>query len=71
MRTPYIAHLPLVLFLLPRLGKYLTKNFAEHKMNEKRYWTSRGITVPERHPIDHILGDDAPRAIVLASEAAQ
>ncbi|RRW87691.1 hypothetical protein EGJ54_25340 [Pandoraea apista] len=53
------------------LGKYLTKDFAEHKMNEKRYWTSRGIVVPERHPIDHILSDDAPRAIVLAFEAAQ
>ncbi|WP_199066645.1 rolling circle replication-associated protein [Pandoraea apista] len=53
------------------LGKYLTKDFAEHKMNEKRYWTSRGIVIPERHPIDHILSDNAPRAIVLAFEAAQ
>ncbi|WP_246179312.1 rolling circle replication-associated protein [Pandoraea aquatica] len=53
------------------LGKYLTKDFAEHKMNEKRYWTSRGIAVPERHPINHILSDDAPTAIALSFEAAQ
>ncbi|VVE52941.1 bacteriophage-related protein [Pandoraea aquatica] len=53
------------------LGKYLTKDFAEHKMNEKRYWSSRGITIPERHPIDHILSDDPVKAIVTAFEAAQ
>lgn len=53
------------------LGKYLTKDFAEHKMNEKRYWTSRGIVVPERHPIDHILGNDPAKAILIAFEAAQ
>lgn len=53
------------------LGKYLTKDFAEHKMNEKRYWTSRGIAVPERHPIGHILSNDPAKAIVMAFEAAQ
>lgn len=53
------------------LGKYLTKDFTEHKMNEKRYWSSRGIVIPERHPIDHILSDDPVKAIVTAFEAAQ
>lgn len=53
------------------LGKYLTKDFANHKMNEKRYWASRGIIVPERRPIDHILSDDAPQAILLAFQAAE
>ncbi|QHE95132.1 hypothetical protein PI93_005570 [Pandoraea fibrosis] len=53
------------------LGKYLTKDFAEHKMNEKRYWTSRGIVVPERHPIEHILCNDPARAILVAFEAAK
>ncbi len=53
------------------LGKYLTKDFAEHKMNEKRYWSSRGIEVPELHPIDHILSNDPEKAIVTAFEAAK
>ncbi|VVE58787.1 bacteriophage-related protein [Pandoraea horticolens] len=53
------------------LGKYLVKDFTEHKMNEKRYWSSRGIVIPERHPINHILSDDPVKAIVIAFEAAQ
>ncbi|VVE74045.1 bacteriophage-related protein [Pandoraea anapnoica] len=53
------------------LGKYITKDFAEHKMNEKRYWTSKGITVPERQPIAHILCDDPVKAIVIAFDAAE
>ncbi|AJC17987.1 rolling circle replication-associated protein [Pandoraea sputorum] len=53
------------------LSKYITKDFAEHEMNEKRYWTSKGITVPERQPIAHILSDDPVKAIVTAFEAAE
>ncbi|VVE88031.1 rolling circle replication-associated protein [Pandoraea bronchicola] len=53
------------------LSKYITKDFAEHTMNEKRYWTSKGIEVPERQPIAHILNDEPEKAIVTAFEAAE
>lgn len=52
------------------LSKYITKGFAEHKLNEKRYWTSRGVEVPEQHPIAHILSDDPGKALMLAFDAA-
>nr|WP_232427246.1 hypothetical protein [Burkholderia ubonensis] len=38
-----------------RAGYYITKDFAEHAMNEKRYWTSHGVVVPEVIPIDHYV----------------
>lgn len=52
------------------IGKYITKDFAEHALNEKRYWTSRGITVPEQHPIDHLLSADPVKAIKTVFAAA-
>lgn len=27
------------------LAKYITKDFAPHKLNKMRYWTSRGVVV--------------------------
>lgn len=45
------------------LCKYMTKDFAEHAVNEKRYWTSRGILVPDEQSIDHLLHNDPVEAI--------
>jgi hypothetical protein len=53
------------------LAKYITKDFAAHQLNEKRYWTSRGVVVPERMPIDHILSDDPAVALKIAFDAAR
>jgi hypothetical protein len=53
------------------LSKYIVKGFEDHKLNEKRYWTSKGITVPDVHPIDHILSDDPMRAIKRVFAAAK
>jgi hypothetical protein len=52
------------------IGKYITKDFAEHALNEKRYWTSRGVVVPEQDSIAHIVSDDAAAAIKTAFDAA-
>ncbi|AOJ69849.1 MULTISPECIES: rolling circle replication-associated protein [Burkholderia] len=52
------------------LAKYITKDFAEHAMNEKRYWTSRGVIVPEVMPIDHVLSDNPADALQIAMRAA-
>jgi hypothetical protein len=52
-------------------GWYVTKGFSEHAMNEKCYWTSRGVVVPERMPIDRILSDDAVQALKIAFAAAK
>ncbi|VVE18502.1 bacteriophage-related protein [Pandoraea iniqua] len=53
------------------LSKYITKDFAEHSLNEKRYWTSKCVEIRERHAIAHLLSDDPTNAIVTAFEAAQ
>jgi len=53
------------------LSKYITKDFAEHKTNEKRYWSSKGIEVPEQQSIAHILHDDPVQAIVIAFDTAE
>ncbi|MFP3711322.1 hypothetical protein SB783_45880, partial [Paraburkholderia sp. SIMBA_009] len=52
------------------LAKYISKDFSEHKLNEKRYWTSRGVVVPEVVPIDHIVSDSPVGALRIAFEAA-
>ncbi|HDR9511956.1 hypothetical protein C5615_37045 [Burkholderia cepacia] len=52
------------------LSKYITKDFAEHALNEKRYWTSRGVEVPTQHPIAHLIFEGAVEAIKTAFEAA-
>jgi len=52
------------------LCKYMTKDFAEHAVNEKRYWTSRGIAVPEDQPIAHLLADNPAEAIKLVFDSA-
>jgi len=52
------------------IGKYITKDFAEHALNEKRYWTSRGIPIPDLHPIAHLVSDDPVAAIKAVFEAA-
>jgi hypothetical protein len=53
------------------LAKYIGKDFANHRMNEKRYWTSRGVVVPEQHTIEHVLSDDPARALKIAFAAAK
>jgi hypothetical protein len=53
------------------LAKYITKGFSEHAMNEKRYWTSRGVVAAEHMPIDHILSDDPAEALKIAFAAAK
>lgn len=53
------------------LSKYITKDFEEHSLNEKRYWASRGVVVPEQHPIAHLLSDRPAEAIKLAFDAAR
>jgi hypothetical protein len=55
---------------MPYLAKYITKDYAEHETNEKRYWTGRGIAVPERMSIGHILADDPAEALKIAFGAA-
>ncbi|GAB3628448.1 bacteriophage-related protein [Pandoraea terrae] len=62
---------PATVYWMPQVGKYITKDFAEHALNEKRYLTSRGIEVPERHSIAHLLSDTPVEAIVTAFESAQ
>lgn len=52
------------------LSKYITKDFADHALNEKRYWTSRGVEVPQLHPIDHMLRNNPADAIKTVFEAA-
>lgn len=52
------------------LSKYITKDFSEHALNEKRYWTSRGVEIPDQQPIAHLLCDDPAKAIKTAFEAA-
>jgi len=52
------------------LCKYMTKDFAEHAVNEKRYWTSRGVVVPEVNLIAHLLSGDPVEAIKSAFNAA-
>ncbi|KVE52955.1 hypothetical protein [Burkholderia vietnamiensis] len=52
------------------LAKYITKDFAEHELNEKRYWTSRGVAVPVVMPIDHVLSDSPADALRIAFESA-
>ena len=52
------------------LAKYITKDFASHNLNEKRYWTSRDIVVRERMPIDHMI-DDSVQALKIAFAAAK
>jgi len=51
------------------IGKYIVKNFDEHQLNEKRYWASRGIKVPEAETVKHFLEDTPADAIVAAYEA--
>ncbi|OXC71413.1 rolling circle replication-associated protein [Caballeronia sordidicola] len=53
------------------IGKYITKDFAEHALNEKRYWTSRGIVVPERQFIAHLAEESPVAAIKTAFAAAE
>ena len=53
------------------LAKYITKGLSEHATNEKHFWTSRGVVVPERMPIDHILSDDPAEALKIALAAAK
>ncbi|HTH58985.1 MAG TPA: hypothetical protein VL689_02380 [Paraburkholderia sp.] len=53
------------------IGKYITKDFAEHALNEKRYWTSRGIPVPARQAIAQLVGDSPIEAIKTAFRAAE
>ena len=53
------------------LAKYITKGLSDHAMNEKRYWTSRGVVIPERMPIDRILSDDPVQALKIAFAAAK
>ncbi|KVC58890.1 hypothetical protein [Burkholderia stagnalis] len=52
------------------LAKYITKNFTDHALNEKRYWASRGVVVPEVMPIDHITSNDPAEALKIAFKAA-
>jgi hypothetical protein len=37
------------------LAKYITKDFASHKLNEMRYWTSRGVVVCRSRPVGALL----------------
>jgi len=53
------------------LAKYIGKGFETHELNEKRYWTSRGVVVPEALPIDHITSDDPVVAMKIAVAAAE
>ncbi|WP_454874790.1 rolling circle replication-associated protein [Paraburkholderia xenovorans] len=53
------------------IGKYITKEFGEHSLNEKRYWTSKGVAVPERQSIAHLVGDSPVDAIRTAYRAVE
>lgn len=53
------------------IGKYVTKDFQEHKANEKRYWSSKGVVVPDAVLIEHQLVDDMLAAIKVAVAEAQ
>jgi hypothetical protein len=53
------------------LAKYIAKNCDEHALNEKRYWTSRGIVVPESQPIEHLLQNDPMQVLLVSFDAAK
>ncbi|MGH8777973.1 rolling circle replication-associated protein [Paraburkholderia sp.] len=69
-RSPYREKGPRHM-LAGYLSKYIVKGFESHKLNEKRYWTSRGILVPAAESIDHILSDDPMRVIKRVFAAAK
>jgi hypothetical protein len=39
------------------LSKYITKG-TQHKLNERRYWSSKGIEIPERETIGQFRSED-------------
>lgn len=38
------------------ISKYISKDVSEHELNAKRYWTSRGIVVPEKSTFGTFIG---------------
>lgn len=52
------------------ISKYITKNADDHELNKKRYWSSKGIPVPE--PVTYFTQDttDMHSVIVDAMHAA-
>jgi len=52
------------------IAKYITKDVDDHELNKKRYWTSKGIVVPE--PVTYFTqdGTDMHGVIVDAMKAA-
>ncbi|CAG2142986.1 rolling circle replication-associated protein [Cupriavidus plantarum] len=52
------------------IAKYVTKEFDAHELNKKRYWSSKGIVVPE--PVTYFVQDsnDMHAVIVDAMKAA-
>lgn len=53
------------------ISKYITKNIDDHELNKKRYWSSRGIVIPEKNYYQLPYGSDCSDAfahvMVLAS----
>ena len=49
------------------IAKYIGKDADEARFNKKRYWTSRGIVVPEVEPYAHFGHDCGMREAVIAA----
>lgn len=54
VRSPYKGK-GLLRELAAYISKYVPKDFKEHTANEKRYWSNKGVDVPEAVLIEHRL----------------
>jgi len=52
------------------IAKYITKDVDDHELNKKRYWTSKGIVVPESQTYFVQDSNDMHSVIVDAMHAA-
>lgn len=52
------------------IAKYIAKDAADHDLNKKRYWSSKGIPVPEPVTYMSVDGSDMHSVIVDAMHAA-
>lgn len=49
------------------IAKYIGKDADRSTFNKKRYWTSRGIVVPEAKPYEHLRNECGAREAVISA----
>jgi len=52
------------------ITKYITKDMSDHELNAKRYWTSRGIVIPEKNYYQLPYGTSASEAFAHVMQLA-